>query len=103
MDILPRRAQELNDIPALLANRNMIVDTLQKQNEKDLIKNARDKALSDKLLMTPNFSNLQQQNLTNQQISDRLLGTNSFNNPNPTTNNTQLTNRLLGINTFNGG
>jgi hypothetical protein len=103
MDILPRRAQELKDTPALLANRNMIVDTLQKQNEKDLVQNARDKALSDKLLMTPNFSNLQQQNLTNQQINDRLLGTNRFNNPNPTTNNTQLTNRLLGINTFNGG
>ena len=32
MDILPRRAQELNDIPALLANRNMIVDTLQKKD-----------------------------------------------------------------------
>ena len=27
MDILPRRAQELNDIPALLANRNMIIDS----------------------------------------------------------------------------
>lgn len=27
MDILPRRAQELNDIPALMANRNMIIDS----------------------------------------------------------------------------
>ena len=103
MDILPRRAQELNDIPALLANRNMIVDTLQKQDEKDLIKNARDKALAEKILMTPNFSNLPQENFTNEQISNRLLGTNNFNNPNPTTNNTQLNNRLLGINNFNGG
>jgi hypothetical protein len=34
MDILPRRAQELNDIPALLANRNMIVDS-EAKNETD--------------------------------------------------------------------
>jgi hypothetical protein len=34
MDILPRRAQELNDIPALLANRNMIVDS-EAKNESD--------------------------------------------------------------------
>jgi hypothetical protein len=31
MDILPRRAQDLKDTPALLANGNFIVDTLQKQ------------------------------------------------------------------------
>ena len=31
MDILPRRAQDLSDTPALLANGNFIVDTLQKQ------------------------------------------------------------------------
>ena len=36
MDILPRRAQELNDIPALLANRNMIVDTKQKEQNDTL-------------------------------------------------------------------
>ena len=37
MDILPRRAQDLKDTPALLANGNFIVDTLQKQ-ETDLFK-----------------------------------------------------------------
>jgi hypothetical protein len=37
MDILPRRAQELSDTPALLANGNYIVDTLQKR-EADGIK-----------------------------------------------------------------
>ena len=31
MDILPRRAQDLTDIPALIANGNFIVDTLQKK------------------------------------------------------------------------
>ena len=31
MDILPRRAQDLKDTPALLANGNFIIDTLQKQ------------------------------------------------------------------------
>jgi hypothetical protein len=36
MDILPRRAQELNDIPALLANRNMIIDTKQKEQNDTL-------------------------------------------------------------------
>ena len=39
MDILPRRAQELNDIPALLANRNMIIDSEAKAqaDTRDLI------------------------------------------------------------------
>ena len=39
MDILPRRAQELNDIPALLANRNMIIDSEAKNTAdiRDLI------------------------------------------------------------------
>jgi hypothetical protein len=32
MDILPRRAQDLTDTPALLANGNFIVDTLQKKD-----------------------------------------------------------------------
>ena len=32
MDILPRRAQDLSDTPALLANGNFIVDTLQKKD-----------------------------------------------------------------------
>ena len=36
MDILPRRAQDLSDTPALLANGNFIVDTLQKKDTETL-------------------------------------------------------------------
>ena len=35
MDILPRRAQDLTDTPALLANGNFIVDTQQKKQIQD--------------------------------------------------------------------
>jgi len=99
-DVLPQRSTELNKT-SLITNSDKSflgdIDTTILDNNK---------ALSDKLLRKVDVNSIKTpliKDLTPQQITDRILGTNRFNNPNPTTNNTQLTNRLLGINTFNAG
>lgn len=78
MDILPRRAQDLTDTPALLANGNYIVDTLQKQ-EADTLKTEEQKkrqaAIDERNRLQQESDNLQQQtrDLINQGAATRDL------------------------------
>lgn len=78
MDILPRRAQELNDIPALLANRNMIIDTKQKE-QNDTLKTEeqrkRQAAIDERNRLQQESNRLQNEtrNLINQGAATRDL------------------------------
>jgi hypothetical protein len=78
MDILPRRAQDVKDTPALLANGNFIVDTLQKQ-EADLFKTQeqakRQAAVDERNRMQQESDRLQNEtrNLINQRAATTEL------------------------------
>ena len=106
-DVLPKRTTEYNVTPLIGNTRNQFLQKTDDSSDKLLA--AQEKAAAAAtaaVLKKVDISSIKTpfiKALTPQQITDKILGTNSFNNPNPTTNNTQLTNRLLGINTFNRG
>ena len=106
-DVLPKRTTEYNVTPLIGNTRNQFLQKTDDSSDKLLATQEKATAAATAaVLKKVDVSSIKTpfiKALTPQQITDKILGTNSFNNPNPTTNNTQLTNRLLGINTFNGG
>jgi len=99
-DVLPQRSTEINKTSLITKSDGSFLGDI----DTSILDN--NKALSAKLLGKVDVNSIKTpliKDLTPQQITDRMLGTNRFNNPNPTTNNTQLTNRLLGKNKYNAG
>ena len=71
MDILPRRAKDLTDTPALIANGNYIVDTLQKEQQQNIKTQAA--AERNKLQQESNALQADTRNLINQGAATREL------------------------------